>query len=128
MSELFANGSRALAVCDVCGFQFRLSQLRKLVVNNIVTNTKACRACWVPDQPQLQLGAYPVSDPQAIREPRIDTSYRVSGLNSNGNPGGGSRIFEWGWAPVGGGIGLGELTPNALLAEGAVGDVTVTAS
>jgi hypothetical protein len=82
----------------------------------------------VPDQPQLQLGSYPINDPQAIREPRIDTSYRVSGLNSNGNPGGGSRIFEWGWAPVGGGIGLGELTPNALLAEGAVGDVTVTAS
>ena len=126
--SLFASGKRAIALCDVCGFQYKLNVLRKLVVNSHVTETKACPACWTSDQPQLQLGKYPIDDPQAIRDPRRDTSYRISGLNTAGYPGGGSRVYQWGWAPVGLGYGLGELTPNALIAYGQVGDVTVSVS
>jgi len=36
------------------------------------THIKACPECWNPDQPQNRLGEFPVSDPQAIRNPRPD--------------------------------------------------------
>jgi hypothetical protein len=101
---------------------------------------KVCQNCWEPDQPQLSLGLYPVNDPQAVREPRPDISYRQSGYNglqltetpgtsidADGYPEGGSRIFQWGWAPVGGASGndVG-LTPNALTSAGVVGNVTIS--
>ena len=35
-----------------------------------VTGTLVCPECWDPDQPQLQLGRWPINDPQAIRNPR----------------------------------------------------------
>jgi hypothetical protein len=101
---------------------------------------KVCQNCWEPDKPQLSLGLYPVNDPQAVREPRPDISYRQSGYNglqltetpgtsidADGYPEGGSRIFQWGWAPVGGASGndVG-LTPNALTSAGVVGNVTIS--
>lgn len=128
MTIPFANGARAQAMCDVCGFQYRLSQLRNLVVNTLVTEIKACCECWVPDQPQLQLGRYPVNDPIAIRDPRIDTTYYSAGTNTNGYPSDGSRVIYWGWYPVGGGQGKGEITPNPLIAYGETNSVTVTTS
>ena len=79
MSERFASGQKAIAECDVCGFQYRLRELKPLVVKNIVTATLACTECWNPGQPQLMLGMYPVNDPQAIRNPRPDfTGYAQS--------------------------------------------------
>jgi len=62
---------------------------------------------------------YPVYDPQAVRNPRPDTSYIVSGDDR-----GGSRIFQWGWAPVGGSRD-GDLTPNALKLNITLGNVVV---
>jgi hypothetical protein len=70
---------------------------------------------------------YPVDDPQALREPRPDTSYVVSGLNNLGSPDGGSRIIQWGFNPVGGARDDG-LTPNNLAPEGQVGIVTIQTS
>jgi hypothetical protein len=79
MSERFASGYNALAECDVCGFQYKLRQLKPLVVKAVVTGIKACPECWNPDQPQLMLGVFPVTDPQAIRNPRPDfTGYPQS--------------------------------------------------
>jgi hypothetical protein len=83
---------------------------------------------------------YPVNDPQAVREPRPDLSYLVSGttglqdlltdstsIQGIGFPAGGSRQIQWGWNPVGMGND-GGLTPNTLLANGQVGIVTITTS
>jgi hypothetical protein len=72
MGQRFAAGHNALAICDVCGFQYRLGQLRSLVVRGITTQVKACPECWNPDQPQNKLGEFPVDDPQALRNPRPD--------------------------------------------------------
>ena len=83
-----------------------------------------CKECWEPDQPQLLLGMYPVNDPQAVRNPRPDNSYIVSGLDVDGDPSGGSRIFQLGWAPVGGSRD-GGLTPNDLQLSITLGTVTV---
>jgi hypothetical protein len=72
---------------------------------------------------------YPVSDPQAVRNPRPDVSYAVSGIGADGEPQGGSRVFQWGWAPVGGSRGFDiALTPNDLVSQGQVGSVTITAN
>lgn len=126
MPNRFASGKRAIAECDRCGQRYKLKQLRSLVIKTKNVNILVCPTCWEPDQPQLQLGMYPVDDPQALRNPRPDVSYQQSGLNVNGNPSDGSRVIEWGWNPVGlnNPLGLSGLQ-NTLLGAGEVGVVTV---
>jgi hypothetical protein len=69
---------------------------------------------------------YPIEDPQALRNPRPDRSYKISGLLADNQLGGGSRIFQWGWAPVGGSrANDAGLTPNNLVSVVEVGTVTV---
>jgi len=128
MANRFANGAKAFGFCDVCGFRFDLKKLKNLVVKTKNTQIKACPQCWTPDQPQLQLGMYEISDPQAIRDPRPDTNtWYASGQTAIGSIGEGSRVIEWGWAPVGGSSGFdAPLTPNALAPQGLVGTVTVS--
>ena len=111
-------------MCDRCGFQFKLSLLKKEVIKTKIYNLLVCPNCWDPDQPQLQLGMYPVDDPQGVRDPRNDTTYRVSGNLVDGYAGGGSRVIQWGWNPVGGARD-GGLTPNDLVLRGQIGTVTV---
>ena len=127
MPSQFASGKYAIAECDRCGFRFKLKELKHEVVKTKLFQVLVCKACWNPDQPQLQLGMYPVNDPQALRQPRPDTSYIVSGLDVDGDPSGGSRIFQWGWAPVGGARDNG-LTPNDLIIQVQLGTVAVLTS
>ena len=137
MPNKFSSGKYAIAECDRCGQRYKLKELRKLTIKTKQVNIKVCPSCWEPDQPQLQLGMYPVDDPQAVREPRPDVSYTVSGTSglqlngSNDNteagvgfPEGGSRIFQWSWNPVGGARDDG-LTPNNLAPSCLVGSVTI---
>ena len=138
MPTKFASGKWAIAQCDRCGFRYKLKQLRELVIKTKNVNIMVCQTCWEPDQPQLQLGMYPVNDPQAIRNPRPDTTYiqggatglqitSGSGQLGSGDPSGGSRIIEWGWAPVGGARGIDAgLTPNSLALNTTLGSVAVT--
>ncbi len=113
MSNRFASSQNALAICDVCGFQYKLRQLKSLVRKGKDTNIKACPECWNPDQPQLHVGEYPVDDPQALRNPRPDSAELTA-----------SRDIQFGWDPVGL-QDLYELTPNTLVGVAAVGTVTV---
>jgi hypothetical protein len=138
----FASGKWAISECDRCGFQYKLKELKKLVIKTKNINLLVCPTCWEPDQPQLQLGMYPVYDPQALRNPRRDNSYIEAGLtgiqietlnlpnedvDAFGTPSGGSRQIQWGWAPVGlnNPLNLSGLVNN-LVAGGEVGTVTVT--
>jgi hypothetical protein len=139
MGNRFASGKNSIAECDRCGFRFKLTALRKEVVKTKVYDLKVCPQCWDPDQPQLQLGMYPVDDPQGIRDPRPDISYKVSGrtglqieltnssaADAQGILSGGSRIFQWGWSPVGGASFFdAPLTPNNLVLGVQLGTVTV---
>jgi len=120
MSNRFASGKYAIAQCDRCNFRFKLKQLKKLTIKTKQVNILVCPECWNPDHPQLLLGERPVNDPQAVRNPRPDTSYIVAGDQS-----GGSRVFQWGWAPVGGARD-GVLTPNNLNLSISLGTVAVT--
>jgi hypothetical protein len=140
MSTKYSSGKYSIAECDRCGQRYKLKELKREIIKTKLYNIKVCPTCWDPDQPQLSLGLYPVYDPQAVREPRPDVSYLVSGnsglqltdtnttnVDSDGFPEGGSRVFQWGWNPVGGARedALG-LTPNDLIANGQIGIVTVT--
>ena len=127
MPNRFASGKYAIAECDRCGQRYKLKELKKITIKTKQVNIKVCPERWEPDQPQLQLGMYPVNDPQAVREPRPDNSYYQSGLDVEGGPAGGSRVFQWGWAPVGGSrFDDNGLTPNDLILNVEVGTVTVT--
>ena len=140
MGVPFASGKHSIAECDRCGFRYKLTQLKILVIKTKNVSIKVCPECFEPDQPQLQLGmwANQVVDPQAVREPRPDVSYNVSGTSglqiqpsgtgplASGYPEGGSRIIQWGFAPVGGAaaddVGL---TPNNLAMGVSIGTVTI---
>jgi len=140
MGNRFASGKNAISECDRCGFQFKLKELRKEIIKTKNYNLLVCHTCWDPDQPQLQLGMYPVDDPQGLRDPRPDTTYYQGGttglqisttggtsVNANGFPSGGSRVYQWGWNPVGGASNFDDaLTLNYLVLNVEVGTVTVT--
>ena len=130
MSNRFANGAKAFGFCDYCNFRFPLKKLKNEVVKTKQTQIKACPQCWSMDHPQLLLGTFPVSDPQAIRDPRPDTNtWYASGQTVLNTIGEGNRVIEWGWNPVGGSSGFtAALTPNALAPQGLVGTVTVVVS
>jgi len=126
MATPFASGKYAIAECDRCGQRYKLKQLKMEVIKTKLYQLKVCEACWDPDQPQLQLGMYPVYDPQALYQPRPDTTYVTAGLNAAGNLTGGSRDIQWGWNPVGGSSGFDAyLTPNYLALAAQVGTVTI---
>jgi hypothetical protein len=127
MGNRFSSGKFSIAECDRCGQRFKLKQLKNEVIKTKLFQIKVCPECWDPDQPQLQLGMYPVDDPQAVRQPRPDTTYVTSGINAGGFPSGGSRDIQWGWRPVGGSSFFDvDLTPNYLVATTSVGTVTVS--
>jgi len=126
MGNRFSSGKNSIAICDRCGFQYKLSLLKKEVIKTKTYNLLVCPSCWDPDQPQLQLGMYPVDDPQGVRDPRKDNSYQVAGLLTDGYAGGGSRVIQWGWNPVGGASSFDTvLTPNNLVLRVELGTVTV---
>lgn len=127
MPNRFASGKKAIAECDRCGQQYLLKHLKTEIIKQRKYQLLVCPECWDPDQPQLMLGTFPVEDPQALRNPRKDTTYVTSGNNFNGNPSGGSRDIQWGWAPVGGASQFDSvLTPNYLVATANVGTVSVS--
>ena len=139
MPNKFSSGKYAISQCDRCNFRYKLKELRIQILKTKPYNIKVCSSCWDPDQPQLSLGLYPVDDPQAVRDPRPDTSYLQSGNNGLqtsitggtspsgfGNPDMGSRVFQWGWNPVGGASYFDSLlTPNDLIGQGQIGTVTI---
>ena len=126
MGNRFASGKKAIAECDRCGQQYLLKQLKTEIIKQRKYELLVCPTCWDPDQPQLMLGTFPVDDPQALRNPRKDTTYVISGINVNGNISGGSRDIQWGWNPVGGARDFDNLlTPNYLALGVQVGTVTI---
>jgi len=135
----FASGKNAISECDRCGQRYKLKILKREVIKTKNYDLLVCPECWDPDQPQLQLGMYPIDDPQGLRNPRPDRSYVTSGTSglqivetsspdplAQGTLEMGSRIIQWGWNPVGG-ASLNDLglTPNSLVLTVNLGTVTV---
>jgi hypothetical protein len=114
MGVQFASGKHSIAMCDRCGQQYKLKQLKKQIVKQRPTDLLVCPECLDVDHPQLMLGSFPVYDPEAVRDPRVDNAVAAS------------RDFQWGWNPVGGARAYdSSMTPNNLIAIGQIGTVTV---
>ncbi len=140
MGNRFASGKYSIAQCDRCDARFKLHELKREVVKTKNYELLVCPTCWDPDQPQLQLGMYPVDHPQGVRNPRPDRSYYASGttglqiingngtsLDAQGYQGEGSRDIQWGWNPVGGAsLDDDGLTPNYLALFVEIGTVTIS--
>ena len=60
----FATGKFALGICDRCGQQYKLLQLKKEW-----TGIFACPECWEPKHPQLD-PPYHAADAIAVKNPR----------------------------------------------------------
>ena len=99
----YAAGKHALGICDRCGFQYKLLELKPVYVKKQKTGLLVCAECWEPSHPQLELGSQPIYDPLALRNPRPDTGLELS------------RVVYWGWRPL-----------QGISANSALGDVTVT--
>jgi len=142
MGNRFASGKYSIAQCDRCDGRYLLHELRIEIVKTKPYQLKVCNECWDPDHPQLQLGMYPVDDPQGVMDPRPDRSYWSSGTTGlqiqqgnstsvleQGFQGEGSRDIQWGWNPVGGARSIDNgVTPNYLAMAALVGTVTVAIS
>jgi hypothetical protein len=142
MGNRFASGKYSIAQCDRCDGRYKLHELRIEIVKTKPYQLKVCNECWDPDHPQLQLGMYPVDDPQGVMDPRPDRSYWSSGTTGlqiqqgnstsvleQGFQGEGSRDIQWGWNPVGGARSIDNgVTPNYLAMAALVGTVTVAIS
>jgi len=107
MSVSYASGKNALGLCDRCGKTCRYRDLRYQVVNQQNTRLKVCTDCLDVDQPQLQVGRYAIVDPQALIEPRPDTS--IGGIETT------NSRWLFSWDPVG---------ANIFPARASVGQVT----
>lgn len=117
MGSNFARGRKAIAECDRCGFRYKLKELKELTIKTKNVNILVCPECFEQDQPQLQLGMFPVNDPQALRNPRPDlTRFAESD----------SRSYQYGFDPVGFSNPFNlDLTDNLKITT-SVGTVTVT--
>ena len=110
----FASGKYAIAICDRCGFQYPYNQLRFEISDQKRTGFRVCPECLDEDQPQLQLGQYPVNDPQALRNARTVTSLDAS-----------RRLSAW--DPIGGwDSAYGASSLNNMVMRGELGNITVT--
>jgi hypothetical protein len=78
MSGKYASNSKAHGFCDRCGFRVKLADMKTERVRGRPLNNKVCPSCYDEDHPQNWLGAFPVTDPQALRDPRPDPALEAS--------------------------------------------------
>lgn len=96
----FATGSYAWGLCDICGFRYKLSELRETRVRDKPTGLLACPTDWDDDHPQNFLDKAVTVDPQALRNPRPQIDLGRSRLLYppgnwlNGKPPGGVAGFD----------------------------------
>ena len=70
---MYAQGKKALGICDRCGFTYLLKNLRYEVQNKSKNGLKVCNECFDPDQPQYDVNTISTIDPQSLYDPRVDT-------------------------------------------------------
>ena len=67
----YSAGKFAIGLCDRCGFEYKLHELKKEW-----NNLKTCEECFEPKAPQLDLTPV-VSDKQALYNPRPNNDVEV---------------------------------------------------
>lgn len=107
----WANGKWALGICDQCGFQYLLNDLKKEW-----TGFKVCQECYEPKHPQLE-PKRGINEPIALLQPRPDG---IQTVLVSLEYGGDTTFFNVGMQPA--------PIAKALTIVGAVGTTTVTIS
>ena len=67
----YANAKFAVALCDRCGFEYKLLSLKKEW-----NGLKTCSECFEPKHPQLEPHRSP-SDPEALYDPRPNNDLEI---------------------------------------------------
>tara|TARA_R100001086_G_scaffold90512_2_gene44649 strand:+ start:3463 stop:3777 length:315 start_codon:yes stop_codon:yes gene_type:complete len=88
----YAKSTKALGICDRCGFTYKLNELKYEVQNETRNGLRVCHNCFDPDQPQFKVGRLNTADPMALFDPRTDSGekastqyYGFNPVNSTGN-------------------------------------------
>ena len=55
---MYAKGSKALGLCDRCGFTYKLAELKYEVQDQVRNGLRVCSVCFDPDQPQYRVGEF----------------------------------------------------------------------
>lgn len=111
----FAKGSKAYGFCDRTGFRYPIKDLVPQYENGKPNGLMVGRDVVDIDHEQLRLGEVDASDPQNLKNPRIDQSQTES------------RSL-WAWNPVGGGVTAMGTRTVGLDMSMVVGRVTVEIS
>lgn len=98
--SIYARGKHAFGFCDVTGFRYALRDLVPLIRDGRNTGFRVGFDVLDKDNPQYELGRMNMSDPQALRNPRPDTSLQQSRILGSFDPVGGG-ITELGSRTVG---------------------------
>ena len=101
---MYAKGSKALGLCDRCGFTYKLAELKYEVQDQVRNGLRVCSVCFDPDQPQYDVNDISTIDPQALYDARVDTGEQAS-------------TTYFGFDPV---------TSTGIVMRGNVGKVTIT--
>ena len=112
---MYAQGKKALGICDRCGFSFKLNNLKYEILDSKRTGFRVCNECFDEDQPQLKLGQINTSDKQSLYNPRVDTGEEES-----------TTYFAF--DPIGGGVSEFGSRTMGLDIKGEIGKVTVSTS
>lgn len=96
----YASGKYAIGLCDICGFQCKLTELKRPTVMGRPTGVLSCPVCFDPDHPQNFLGLQKPDDPQGLRSPRPDPALSairgvivsVASLMPSGSTGAGMAV------------------------------------
>ena len=75
MSDSFASGRDAIAICDRCHHQFKYMDLR---ADGDQPGLRVCKDCWDPIDPWKLPPRVP--EPIALKHPRPDTPLDDQGL------------------------------------------------
>ena len=100
----YAKGSKALGICDRCGFTFKLNELKYEVQDSVRNGLRVCHVCFDPDHPQFKVGLLNTADPQALFNPRVDSGEKDS-------------TTYFGFNPV---------NSTGIVMQGSIGNVTIT--
>jgi hypothetical protein len=83
MSNKFAEGKKALGICDRCGLTFKLNRLLNETQNKELTNLRVCKSCIDPDHPQNFISDLKgFDDPKPLKDWRQDP---YTAPNNTGN-------------------------------------------
>lgn len=109
----YASGKHAYGFCDRCSFRYPINRLKEQYEAGEPSGLRVCPQCWEEDNPQTELGKYPLGpEQQALQNARPDKDILET------------RSYH-AWSPVGGGVDEFGSRTVGLDIHAVVGDVTV---